>query len=173
MGHNQKLFTVKGYSFLRADQIDSILQDIMTTDWCSQWIPKQMLAINMQMRPNVPKVWKGLDGLGAMGSITPMKREITFSLSLDKQIQPECVKEIISAFSEQFSTRMKKILHGVKSDPPGPFITHALKKTIKTRPELHDKPPELKLTTLAQTQASEWERYAVKAWVRSPKSKRR
>ena len=172
MEQDQTPFTVIGYSFLKAGQIDAILQDIMATNWYSQWVPKRTLTIRAEMRPNLSEGWKGVDYLAKTGGFMPTKREIAFSLSINKETSPEVVKQITKAFSEAFNTGMKKLLHGVKPDPSEPVVNAATKELIKSRRELQDKKPELNLTKWNQQQSSEWERYPIKAQVRGARPKK-
>jgi hypothetical protein len=151
MEQYQKPFTVMGYSFLRANHVDAILQEIMATHWYSQWLPKHALTIRAQMRANLNQNWVGMNDPVALGVFMPMKREISFSLNIDKAVAPEIVNQIIAAFSQAFNTRMMAMLHGAKPDVFEPVAAAPVNESIKRRP----------LNLL------EWERYPIKAMVRA------
>jgi hypothetical protein len=151
MEKDQKSFTVMGHSFLRANHVDAILQEIMATPWYSQWLPKNALTIRAEMRANLNQNWMGMNDLGVLSIFLPMKREISFSLSIDKVAAPEIVEKIIAAFREAFNIRMMAMLHGTKPDVFEPVAAAPVNESIKRRP----------LNLL------EWERYPIKTMVRA------
>src|SRR5688572_8883738 len=117
MGKDQKPFMVMGYSFLKANQIDVILQEIMAIHWYSQWLPKSALTIRAEMRPDLNQNWMDFN------EVRPTKRTINFTLEIDRSVAPEIVNQIIAVFGKAFHARMMAMLHGTKPDPSKQLAT--------------------------------------------------
>ncbi len=150
MIQDQKSFMVMGYSFLRADQITSISQEIMSTNWYSQWLPKRTLTIHADMNANLNRNWADMNDAVELSDLTPTKRVINFSLDVDKRVAPEILEKVIMAFREAFNMRMMAITHGAIAacyEPVAEFIEEGASfEARKHQPNL-----------------IEWESYPVKA----------
>lgn len=147
MQQDQIPFTVMGYGFLQADQIDLILQEVMTTDWYNRVLPGGKLTIHADMRDNLDRNQIGVNAAVASGDFIPMKRVINFSLNFDRKVAPEIVEKIIRVFRLAFNFQMMAMSHGTKSDGSGSMIAATLHKVTRKRP------PTI----------IEWESYPVKA----------
>jgi hypothetical protein len=151
MGKDQIPFIVRGYSFLQANQIDLILQEMIAAHWYSQWLPKYGVTIRAEMRTNLDQ-----NKLGNQTAL-PVKRAIHFLLGVDKSVTPEIMDQIIAAFSDAFLGRMRAILHGANSDVRDLAVVAAVNKSH----------PHAARTR--QPNIIEWQSYPIKAQVRVKK----
>ncbi len=147
MQQDQIPFTVMGYGFLQADQIDLILQEVMTTEWYKRQLPEGTLTIRADIRDNLDRNRVGVRDAARPDDFVPMKRVINFSLNFDRKVAPEIVEKIIRVFRLAFNFQMMAMRHGTKSDASASMIAATLHKVIKQRPP----------------SVIEWESYPVKA----------